>query len=183
MANDMKQVTRSEETVVAGAPQQTVVTQPPAPGAPVQAVVTETPAPGDRVVARNVSQAVLDPAAERAATVDWFGRVVWFLVGVLDALLAIRFVLLASGANEDVGFAQLIYNVTAPFVAPFSGLFGQPMTYPGAAGTGLVQWEVLVAIVVYALIAFALIKIGQIMIGTNRNRGVVVNDIDRRTRI
>jgi len=194
---DMRRVVRDEETVVAGAPaQETVVTQTPGapvapvtPVAPVQPVVpvqqttVATTPPGDRVVARNVSEAVVDPAADRAATVDWLGRVVWFLVAVLEVLLAMRFVLLLAGANEGAGFAQLIYGVTRPFVAPFAGLFGSNLTYPGAAGTGVFAPETLVAMVVYALIGFAIVKIAQLMLGTNQTRGTVVNDVNRRTRI
>ena len=194
MADDMRQVVRNEQTTVAGAPDQTVVsqtTQPAVPAgapvvpaaAPVQTTVATTPPAGDRVVARNVSEAVVDPAAERAAGVDWVSRLVWFLVGVLDVLLAIRFVLLVSGANENAGFSQLIYGVTSPFVAPFSGLFGSHLTYPGAAGTGVFEPEALVAILVYALIGFAIVKIAQLMLGTNRNRGTVVSDVNQRTRI
>ncbi|HEX6607792.1 MAG TPA: hypothetical protein VF276_12855 [Chloroflexia bacterium] len=196
---DMRRVVRDEETVVAGAPaQETVVTQTPgapvapvAPGTPVApvqpvpqtTVATTTPPPGDHVVARTASEAVVDPAADRAATVDWVGRLVWFLVAVLEVLLALRFVLLLTGANEGTGFAQLIYGVTRPFVAPFAGLFGSNMTYPGAAGTGVFAPETLVAMVVYALIGFAIVKIAQLMLGTNQTRGTVVSDVNRRTRI
>ncbi|HET7078231.1 MAG TPA: hypothetical protein VFM49_12365 [Chloroflexia bacterium] len=193
---DMRRVVRDEETVVAGAPaQETVVTQTPGapvapvtPAAPVQpvpqtTVATTTPPPGDRVVARTASEAVVDPAMDRAATVDWVGRLVWFLVAVLEVLLAIRFVLLLAGANEGAGFAQLIYGVTSPFVAPFAGLFGSNLTYPGAAGTGVFAPETLVAMVVYALIGFAIVKIAQLMLGTNQTRGTVVSDVNRRTRI
>ncbi len=199
MADDMRRVVRQDETVVAGEPaQETVVTQTPgvvapvtpttpmAPVAPVvpavQTAVTTTP-PGDRVVARSSSQAVIDPAAERAATVDWASRLVWFVVGVLDVLLAIRFVLLLAGANAATGFANLVYGVTAPFVAPFLGLFGRHLTYPGAAQTGYVEFESLVAIVVWTLVAWIIVKVLQLMLGTNRNRGTVVSDVDRRTRI
>ena len=111
------------------------------------------------------------------------GRLVWFLVAVLEVLLAIRFVLLLAGANEGAGFAQLIYGVTSPFVAPFAGLFGSNLTYPGAAGTGVFAPETLVAMVVYALIGFAIVKIAQLMLGTNQTRGTVVSDVNRRTRI
>jgi len=195
MADDMRRVVRQEETVVAGAPQQeAVVTQTPAvpvvPAAAVapvmpatQTTVTQTPVPSDRVVARNVSEAVVDPAAERAATVDWISRIVWFLAGLLDVLLAIRFVLLLVGADAAVGFAKFIYGVTEPFVGPFLGLFGQHVTYPGAAQTGVVEFEALVAIVVWTLVAWIIVKVIQLAMGTNRNRGTVVSDVNRRTRV
>ena len=188
MADDIKRVVRDEEVVVAGAPQQeTVVMQTPAV-APVvtpavQTQVTTTPPLGDRVVARTATETVVDPAVERAAGVDWMSRLVWFLVGVLEVLLAIRFVLLLTGANASAGFAQLMYNLTRPFVAPFSGLFGAPLTYDGAAQAGVFAPEVLVAMLVYALIGFVIVKVAQLVIGTNRNRGTIVQDVNRRTQI
>ncbi|MDQ2809892.1 MAG: YggT family protein [Chloroflexota bacterium] len=191
MADDMKRVVRDEQTIVAGAPQETVVTQTPAvvPGAVpgvvpvVQTTVATTPARGDQVVSHSVAESVVDPAAERAAGVDWLSRLIWFVVGLIDILLAIRFVLLVAGADQNAGFAQLIYGVTNLFVAPFAGLFGRAITYPGAAGTGVIEWESLVAIVVWSLVGFGLAKLADLLLGTNRNRGVVVNDINRNTRI
>jgi len=195
----MKRIVREDEVVVAGAPQQqTVVTQTPGvvpavpvAGAPVTPVVpaaqttvqaTTTP-PGDRVVARTSTEAVVDPAAERAATVDWVSRLIWLLVGVLDVLLAIRFVLLMAGADASAGFARFIYGITTPFVAPFLGLFGKPISYDGAAQTGYVEFETLVAIVVWTLVGWVIVKLAQLALGTNRNRGTVVSDVDRHTRI
>ena len=36
----------------------------------------------------------------------------WFVVGVMAVLLALRFILLLAGANESAGFAQLVYGLT-----------------------------------------------------------------------
>src|SRR3954471_1885585 len=152
MDDNQQQIIRNEETVVAGQPaaDQTVVSQtqravgdPPVAGvsdrSAVQTTTTtaETAAPRDEVVAHNVAERVVDPAAEKAAAVDWVSRLVWFVVGVMSVLLALRFILLLAGANETSGFAQLIYGLTGWMVAPFLGLFGAPITYPGAAGTGV----------------------------------------------
>ncbi|MGI8587204.1 MAG: hypothetical protein ACR2M0_05885 [Chloroflexia bacterium] len=201
MSDDMKRVVRDEETVVAGTPQEVVVTQTPGvapvvPGVapvapvvpavapmPVQTTVAQTPAPADRVVSRSVTQAVNDPALNRAENVDWFSRAIWFLVGLLDVLLAIRFVLLLVGANASSGFSQLIYNVTGVFVAPFTSLLGQNITYPGAAGNGVVEWASLVAIIVWSLVGLLIVKLAQLALGTNRNKGTVISDVDHRTRM
>ena len=194
MTADMRHVVRQDETVVAGGPApETVVTAGPAvvvagtPGtaAPPLTVVrpVTAPAPGNWAVSRNRTEAVVDPAADRAALVGWISGVVWLVAGVLDALIAIRFVLLLVGADAAVGFAKLIYGITAPFVAPFLGLFGRATSYDGAAQAGTVQFEALVAIVVWTLIAWMIVKVAQLMLGTNRNRGTVVTDVDSRTRL
>jgi hypothetical protein len=203
MGDNERQIIRNEETVVAGQPDQTTVSQTetttgqtvtgPA-GAPVvmpsNAVsantvetTTTTPAPSDRVVSHNVREAVVDPAAEKAAAVDWVSRLVWFIGGLMAILLAIRFVLLAAGANESAGFSQLMYGLTDWMVAPFTGLFGRSITYPGAAGTGVIEWESLVAIVVYLLIAWMITKLAQLLLGTNRTTSTVYSESDRYTRL
>ena len=40
------------------------------------------------------------------------------LFGILEGLLGIRFVLGLLGANPTAGFAQFIYRITGPFMAP-----------------------------------------------------------------
>ena len=197
--DNQRQVQRSEETIVAGEPNQAVVSQTTTPGyvAPVQPVVpaagyvapvqqttvsaTEAPV-GDRVVSHSVAERVIDPAAEKAAGVGWLNRVIWFIVGLMAVLLAIRFVLLLTGANENAGFAQLIYGVTGWMVGPFAGLFGN-VTYPGAEQTGVFEAASLIAIVVYALVGWGLTKLADLALGTNRTTGTVYNDTSRRTRM
>jgi hypothetical protein len=44
-----------------------------------------------------------------------------------------RLVLRALGANAEAGFAQLIYDLMAPLVTPFFGLFGTPQVASGPA--------------------------------------------------
>ena len=41
-------------------------------------------------------------------------------------LLGIRFVLGFLARNPTAGFAQVIYRITGPFMAPLTGPFGQP---------------------------------------------------------
>jgi len=54
------------------------------------------------------------------------------LVGLIETVLLIRFLLKALGANADAGFAQVVYGITGVLVAPFGGLFG-PWRAPRAA--------------------------------------------------
>jgi hypothetical protein len=190
---NQQQIIRNEEYVEAEQPEQTTVTQternagyPPVTGVSNQSTVqttTATTQPSDEVATHNVSETVVDPAADRAAGVDLAGRIIWFVVGVMAVLLAIRFVLLLSGANESAGFAQLIYGLTGWMVAPFMGLFGNHLTYPGAASTAVFEPESLVAIAVYVLIGLAITKLAQMMLGTNRTTGTVYSETERRTKL
>ena len=195
MADNERQVVRNEETVVAGQPEQTTVRETAAttgagmmtPRGPVAeervATTTTSPTPSNQVVSRNVAEEVVDPAAEKAAGVGWFNNLIWFLVGLLSILLIIRFVLLATGANEATGFAQLIYGLTGWMVAPFAGLFGASITYPGSAGTGIIEFEALVAIVVVVLLGWIITKLAELALGTNRTTGTVYSETDRKTRV
>jgi YggT family protein len=91
---------------------------------------------------------------------------IYLLFGLLEGLLGIRFVLGLLGANPAAGFAQFIYGITGPFIAPFVGLFGQPR-FEGS----VFEFNSLVAILVYALIAWVLVKIVWLTLGDSR-RGV-----------
>ena len=81
-------------------------------------------------------------------------RVIWFIAGVISVLVAIRFILLLLGANQNAGFVDFIYGITGALVAPFAGIFGQP-TY----GQFMFDWSSVLAIAVYCLIAWGLAKL------------------------
>ena len=81
-------------------------------------------------------------------------RIIWFIVGLINILLAIRFILLLLGANRDAGFVDFIYGITSPLVAPFVGIFGEP-TY----GRFMLDWSSLLAMVIYTLIAWGIVKL------------------------
>jgi hypothetical protein len=103
---------------------------------------------------------------------------IYLLFGLLEGLLGIRFVLGLLGANPAAGFAQFVYGITGPFIAPFVGLFGQPR-FEGS----VFEFNSLVAILVYALIAWVLVKIVWLALGDSR-RGVrtTSSQIDTRSR-
>ncbi len=88
----------------------------------------------------------------------WIG-VIYIVLAVVDGLIAIRFVLKLLAANPEAGFARLVYGVTAPLVAPFSGLLANPASSSGN------QFEVtsLAAMAVYALAAWLLVRIARVV--------------------
>lgn len=81
-------------------------------------------------------------------------RVVYYIFGVIEVLLAIRFVFGMFGANMAAPFVRLIYGVTDVFMVPFNAIFAT-QRLEGAT----FEWSVLVAIVVYALIAWGLVAL------------------------
>ncbi len=82
-------------------------------------------------------------------------RLIYLIGGTLLILLAIRFLLSLLGANRANGFADFIYGVTYPFVAPFFGLFNYDVVY----GVARFEVETLVAILVYGLVIWLLARL------------------------
>jgi hypothetical protein len=78
-------------------------------------------------------------------------QVVRFISGFIIALLAVRFVLALLGANLANEFANFIYMVTDPLVAPFRGLL---QVSQFQAGVSRFEIETLLAMAIYALIAW-----------------------------
>jgi len=124
---------------------------------------TSSPA---RTTAQQTATFTSDPYAVRREQTIKLQKGIYLLFGILEGLLGIRFVLGLLGANQAAGFAQFIYGITGPFIAPFVGLFGQPR-FEGS----VFEFNALVAILVYALIAWVLVKIVWLIKGDAR-RGV-----------
>jgi hypothetical protein len=116
---------------------------------------------------------ITDPYAGRRATSIKITRAIYLIFGIIEALLAIRFVLKALGANADAGFAQLMYSVTGPLVAPFRGLFGTPQAASGA----VLELHTLIALVIYALVAWLLVRVAWLAFGEGRSASVARTDI------
>ncbi|HZB97838.1 MAG TPA: hypothetical protein VE219_04490 [Candidatus Sulfotelmatobacter sp.] len=121
----------------------------PVAGTPV-APVTPVAAPpvGTAVYSRRVG---VYPVAYRAI------QIVWLIVGIIDAILALDFVFRALKAN-DVGFADFIYGLAGALAAPFDGIFGDTITRTSY----VLRWGDLVAIAIYTLIALAVVKLIRI---------------------
>ena len=81
-------------------------------------------------------------------------QVVWYILSVIEALLAIRFILKLLGANASAGFTSFIYTVTYPFAAPFLGVF-RITRIEGST----FEWTTILAIIIYWLLAIAIIKL------------------------
>src|ERR1700737_2184323 len=89
---------------------------------------------------------------------------VGLVVGVVDVLIAGRFLLKLLGASTQSGFVGFIYGVTAPLVGPFHGIFAD-----SGAANNVFEPAALVAIAVFALIgwgAVVLIRISTAPKGT-----------------
>ena len=105
-----------------------------------------------------------DPFAARRSVAYRAEQLVYWIFGLIEGLILIRFVFKVLGANPSAGFAQFMYGITAPLVAPFYGLFGNP-----AAQGSVLELHSIVALVVYALLAWLLGKLAWIVMGETRS--------------
>jgi len=81
-------------------------------------------------------------------------QIVWYILGLIEVLLAFRFVLKLLGANPVAGFTSFIYGVTYIFATPFLKVF----RISQVAGSVL-EWTTLLAMFVYWVLAFGIIKL------------------------
>ncbi|MHB8762251.1 MAG: YggT family protein [Coriobacteriia bacterium] len=81
-------------------------------------------------------------------------HIVFYVFGVIEVLIAIRFVFGMFGANTAAPFVRLINSMTEVFMVPFTAIF-RTQQVDGAT----FEWSVLVALVIYALIAWGLVAL------------------------
>lgn len=79
-------------------------------------------------------------------------RVVWYITGVIVALLVLRLILQLLGANQGNPFVDLVYGISGFFAWPFFGMFSYTPSY----GVSYFEVSTLVAIVIYTLIGWGL---------------------------
>ena len=103
-----------------------------------------------------------DVAAEQRLQSFKANRILYTLLGILEILLGLRFVLKFIGANPDAGFSAFIYGITNIFIAPFNALLGTPQV-----GGSIIEVNTLIAMAVYALLVWIIARL--LAIGMDRS--------------
>lgn len=85
-------------------------------------------------------------------------RIVYYILGILEVLLAFRLLLKMLGANPLSGFVSFIYSVSSLFLAPFYGIF-RSQTSRGIETTAIFEPSTFIAMIVYALIAYGVVRL------------------------
>jgi len=81
-------------------------------------------------------------------------QIVWYVLGLIEVLLAFRFIFKLLGANTGAGFTNFIYTVTTPFAAPFVSVFRISQEQGS-----VFEWTTLLAMFVYWVVAWGIIKL------------------------
>jgi hypothetical protein len=98
-------------------------------------------------------------------------QLIWLLLGILEALIALRIGLKLIGANPDSPIVALIYGFTGLFLYPFTGLVNSP-----TAGNMVLELSSMFAMLIYGLIGWAVERVvwlifyrpGGPMVGTTQ---------------
>jgi uncharacterized membrane protein len=99
-----------------------------------------------------------DPGQEQRFATFKATQVIWLVLGILEAMIALRVIFKLIAVNAANPFAALLYNVTDLFVAPFASLTGAP-----AAGGMVLEISSIIAMGVYLLIAWALERLVYVL--------------------
>jgi len=93
-------------------------------------------------------------------------QIIWLLLGLLEASIALRVVFKLIAVNAANPFAKLLYSVTNLFVAPFASLAKAP-----SSGDMVMEISSIIAMLVYLLIAWGIERIVHVLL--YRPRGSV----------
>jgi hypothetical protein len=85
-------------------------------------------------------------------------QVVWYFFSLLETLLALRFTLLALGANPANPFFDALLTATSPLVQPFANLL-QTQRVEGST----LEYSTIVAMVIYLLLAIAIARLLELL--------------------
>lgn len=77
-------------------------------------------------------------------------QLIWLLLGVLEAVIALRIGLKLIGANPGSPIVALIYGLTNLFLFPFTGLVNSPMF-----GNMELELSSMFAMLIYGLLGWA----------------------------
>jgi len=90
-------------------------------------------------------------------------QAIWYILGIVEVVLAFRVLLKLLGANALSGFTSFIYAISNPFALPFAGILGTTRS------SGIVlEWSTLIAMAVYAVAAYGIVAFFQLVKPTNK---------------
>lgn len=81
-------------------------------------------------------------------------QIVWYVLGIVEAILAFRLILKMLGANPNAEFTHFIYSISYPFTAPFVSVF-QVIKMQSS----IFEWTTVLAMFVYWVVAVGIIRL------------------------
>lgn len=118
----------------------------------------------DIITKKEVTVTAGTPPEQKVESSQTANYVIYFILGIIEIILAFRFVFKLTGANPVTGFVDLTYSLSQLFVLPFVGIFPRATT-AGAVTTAIFEPSTLVAMAVYAVIAWGIAQLIVILSG------------------
>jgi hypothetical protein len=127
----------------------------------------ESPANPPAYQVENSVQTYADKNAYRAQMRAWVVSIIYFLLGVLEVILGLRFIFRLLGANEDNDFITALYNLSHVFVGPFNNIFNDQ----SIGSRSVFELSTLVAMLIYALVGWGLVSLVRVMLTPSYGTG------------
>ena len=101
----------------------------------------------------------------------WFTKsrnAIFYILGVIEVLLAFNFIFKLLGANPSSGFVTFVYSMAGIFIAPFSGIFYSFVT-TGLAAKSVFDPATIIGMMVYAVAAWGLVSLIRLKVTRDRH--------------
>ncbi len=108
-----------------------------------------------------------DAAQEKQNQINKITSIIWLIFGILEAIIGFRVLLKLLAANPANEFANFIYNVSYPFLAPFFGLVGTP-----SSDGNVLEVPSIIAMLVYLFIAWVIVRFVVLLMTPTKVRHV-----------
>ena len=108
-----------------------------------------------------VTHGEVNSSAPKASNSQSMEYIIYFIFGLLEILLAFRFILRLTGASTASAFVRGLYSITGFFVRPFEGIFGR-VSGPGLESASVFEPATLMALLVFSALAWGIVKAVQI---------------------
>ena len=115
-------------------------------------VTLQDPSTGTTEVSKSTQQVASVGEVAEART-NKKNQVIWYIVGIINALLILRLVFLVLGA-KSIGFASILYAITDPFVSLFRGVFPAPQVDGAYFDTAAVLAIVIISLLGWGISSF-----------------------------
>ncbi|HEY5561497.1 MAG TPA: YggT family protein [Clostridiaceae bacterium] len=88
-------------------------------------------------------------------------KMVYYILGIIEAIFAIRLIFKILGANPGNTFVSIIYTISGAFLTPFSSIFRTAVN-KGIETQSVLEPATIIGMIVYALIAYGIVKLIKI---------------------
>lgn len=105
---------------------------------------------------------------KRRRTIAKVRQIIYFILGLIEAILGFRFIFMLLGANPDNSFVSFIYSISDVLVAPFFNIF-RTVIREGIEVVSVFEPATLIAMLVYIFIAWGIVRLIEILAGNSKS--------------